>query len=118
MQYFEIGREIQQEEGRRNRIRERQKEESELKAKLGLPVTELDLSVRASNCLESENIRTIGELLSKPEAELLQIRNFGRVSLDEIQRKLKTMDLSIAQFAEAGPEGLEPTEPTESTYAS
>lgn len=116
VQYFEIGRELQQEEGRRVRLRERQKEESELKAKLGLPVTELDLSVRASNCLEAENIRTIGELLSKTEVALLQIRNFGRVSLDEIQRKLQVLGLDIGQFAEAG--GQEETETPEAQHAS
>lgn len=104
VQYFEIGRELQQEEGRRTKMREKQKEESELQAKLALPVTELDLSVRASNCLESENIRTIGELVSKSEVELLLIRNFGRVSLDEIQRKLVELGLSIGQFAEGGAE--------------
>ncbi len=110
VQYFEIGRELQQEEGRRTRLRERQKEESEMQAKLSLPVTELDLSVRASNCLEAENIRTIGELVSRSEPELLQIRNFGRVSLDEIQRKLEVMGLGIgvrAPGAEAGPEVTE-----------
>ena len=107
VQYFEIGRELQQEEGRRTRLRERQKEESEMQAKLSLPVTELDLSVRASNCLEAENIRTIGELVSRSEPELLQIRNFGRVSLDEIQRKPAVMGLGIgvrAPGAEVGPE--------------
>ena len=110
VQYFEIGRELQQEEGRRIKLRERQKEESEMQAKLALPVTELDLSVRASNCLESENIRTIGELVSRTEVELLQIRNFGRVSLEEIQKKLEALGLNVGQFAAPGSEVADPTE--------
>lgn len=115
VQYFEIGRELQQEEGRRVRLREQQKEESELKAKLSLPVTELDLSVRASNCLEAENIRTIGELVSKSEPELLLIRNFGRVSLDEIQRKLENLGLRIGHLAD---EPVDAGEAPEAQHAS
>jgi DNA-directed RNA polymerase subunit alpha len=52
------------------------------------PIEELDLSVRAFNCLKANDIQTVGELLKKREEELLALRNFGRKSLDEIKEKL------------------------------
>lgn len=60
---------------------------------LGRSVDELELSVRSSNCLTSANIRTIGELVQKTEAEMLKQRNFGRKSLKEIQEILQGMNL-------------------------
>ena len=53
-----------------------------------VPIEELDLSVRAFNCLKANEIGTVGQLLSKKEDELLSLRNFGRKSLDEIKEKL------------------------------
>jgi len=53
-----------------------------------VPIEELDLSVRAFNCLKANEIQTVGQLLSKKEEELLALRNFGRKSLDEIKEKL------------------------------
>jgi DNA-directed RNA polymerase subunit alpha len=52
------------------------------------PIEELDLSVRAFNCLKANDIATVGQLLTKKEEELLSLRNFGRKSLDEIKEKL------------------------------
>ena len=52
------------------------------------PIEELDLSVRAFNCLKANEIGTVGQLLGKKEEELLSLRNFGRKSLDEIKEKL------------------------------
>src|SRR6476661_4266895 len=52
------------------------------------PIEELDLSVRAFNCLKADEIQTVGQLLQKREEELLALRNFGRKSLDEIKEKL------------------------------
>ena len=52
------------------------------------PIEELDLSVRAFNCLKANEIQTVGQLLQKKEEELLSLRNFGRKSLDEIKEKL------------------------------
>jgi DNA-directed RNA polymerase subunit alpha len=52
------------------------------------PIEELDLSVRAFNCLKANDISTVGQLLAKKEEELLSLRNFGRKSLDEIKEKL------------------------------
>ncbi len=58
-------------------------------------VDELELSVRSSNCLTSANIRSIGELVQKTEAEMLKQRNFGRKSLKEIQEILQGMNLQF-----------------------
>jgi DNA-directed RNA polymerase subunit alpha len=62
---------------------------------LNRSVDELELSVRSSNCLTSANIRTIGELVQKTEAEMLKQRNFGRKSLKEILEILHGMNLSF-----------------------
>jgi hypothetical protein len=57
-------------------------------AKMDTPIEELDLSVRAFNCLKANDITTVGQLLTKKEDELLSLRNFGRKSLDEIKERL------------------------------
>jgi DNA-directed RNA polymerase subunit alpha len=59
------------------------------------PVDELDLSVRARKALDLLNIQTLGDLVSRTEAELLGIKNFGATSLDEIKEKLQGMGLSL-----------------------
>ncbi len=71
------------------------KREAELRGEKGsqnrlmdTPIEELDLSVRAFNCLKANEIQTVGQLLQKKEDELLALRNFGRKSLDEIKEKL------------------------------
>jgi DNA-directed RNA polymerase subunit alpha len=64
-------------------------------AKLNTPLSELELSVRANNCLESVKMETVGELVKMTEAELLKIRSFGRTSLREVKRKLADMGLSL-----------------------
>src|SRR6187455_1355502 len=63
--------------------------------KLGKSVDEMELSVRSYNCLKNANIRTIGELVQKSEAEMLKTKNFGRKSLNEIKEILGTMGLSL-----------------------
>src|SRR5262249_39885550 len=68
-------------------------------------VAELELSVRASNCLKTANIRTIADLVPKTEAELLKTKNFGKKSLDEIKRVLGEMGLSLGMHLD--PEELE-----------
>ena len=68
-------------------------------------VDELELSVRASNCLKSANIRTIAELVPRTEAELLKTKNFGRKSLNEITTILGAMGLSLGMRLD--PEELE-----------
>ena len=59
------------------------------------PVASLDLSVRASNCLEAAKIETIGDLVRMTESQLLQLRSFGRTSLEEVKRKLEELGLSL-----------------------
>lgn len=70
-------------------------EEEALYAKLRLPISELELSVRSANCLKDANIKTIGELVKRTEQELLEFRNFGKKSLTEIGDILKAMGLSL-----------------------
>ena len=67
----------------------------ELIEKLRTPISELELSVRAANCLREAKIHTIGELVQKPSQELLKYRNFGKKSLAEIEELLKGMGLSL-----------------------
>ncbi|HCX60128.1 MAG TPA: DNA-directed RNA polymerase subunit alpha [Candidatus Cloacimonas sp.] len=62
---------------------------------LRMSVKEIELTVRAANCLEMAEIETIGELVSKTEAEMLKFRNFGKKSLEEIVQKLKKYDLEL-----------------------
>lgn len=69
--------------------------EEELRDLLNRSVDELELSVRSSNCLQSAEIRTIGELVQKSESEMLKYRNFGRKSLKEISDILRSMNLSF-----------------------
>ena len=73
---------------------------SELERKLALPVAQLELSVRASNCLESENIMTVGQLVRLSEDDLLAIRSFGKTSLREVKRKLADLGLSLGMDLE------------------
>jgi DNA-directed RNA polymerase subunit alpha len=63
--------------------------------KLQKSVDEMELSVRSYNCLKNANIRTIGELVQKTEAEMLKTKNFGRKSLNEIKEILASMGLSL-----------------------
>jgi DNA-directed RNA polymerase subunit alpha len=63
--------------------------------KLNKSVDEMELSVRSYNCLKNANIRTIGELVQKTEAEMLKTKNFGRKSLNEIKEILSGMGLSL-----------------------
>ena len=70
-------------------------EDPELQRKLSRPVEELELSVRAANCLKAANIKTIGDLVVRTEGEMLQFHNFGKKSLDEIKSILEGMGLSL-----------------------
>jgi DNA-directed RNA polymerase subunit alpha len=62
---------------------------------LGRSVDELELSVRAYNCLKNANIRTIGELVQRSEQDMLRTKNFGRKSLNEIKELLQRMNLQL-----------------------
>lgn len=70
-------------------------DDDELMEKLGLRIDEIELSVRSTNCLSGANIDTIAELVSIPERKMLEFRNFGKKSLNEIKAKLQDMNLSL-----------------------
>ncbi len=70
-----------------------------LAADLALPVEDLQLTVRSYNCLKREGIHTVGELISRSEQDLLDIRNFGSKSIDEVKGKLVEMGLSLKDSA-------------------
>ena len=69
--------------------------DDELRAKLERSIASLDLSVRASNCLEAARIITVGDLVRMDESQLMQLRSFGKTSLMEVKRKLAEMGLSL-----------------------
>ena len=70
-------------------------EQRQLKDKLKIPISELELSVRSSNCLREARIKTIGDLVKRSELEMLKYRNFGKKSLTEINKILVGMGLSL-----------------------
>ena len=84
-----------------------EKEEKEVEEKVNenlfKPVSELELSVRSSNCLKNANIKYIYELVQKTESEMLKTKNFGRKSLNEIKRILEEMDLQFGMELENFP---------------
>ncbi|MGA0872124.1 MAG: DNA-directed RNA polymerase subunit alpha [Phycisphaerales bacterium] len=82
--------------------------DQELIRKLNTPVSQLNLSVRSANCLESARIRTVAELMPKQEEELLAIRSFGKTSLREVKRKLEDLGLVMGSPL---PEGFVAEEP-------
>lgn len=90
VQYFELGKEVASESAAAAA-----KVDEELIRKLEMPTTELDLSVRAANCLESARIVTVADLVSMDESELLKVRSFGRTSLREVKRKLIDLGLEL-----------------------
>jgi DNA-directed RNA polymerase subunit alpha len=81
---------------------EAKSQDSELKKKLNMSVNEIELSVRAANCLNNANITTVGQLAMKSEAEMLKYRNFGKKSLNEIKDKLQQLGLSLGMKFEPG----------------
>jgi len=94
IQYFELGEETIAEEIAVEEVSEEAVDEELLK-KLDIPLRELELSVRAGNCLESVKVETVGQLVEMTEADLLKIRSFGKTSLREIKRKLADIGLSL-----------------------
>jgi DNA-directed RNA polymerase subunit alpha len=67
----------------------------ELTEKLTMSIEQLNLTVRSSNCLESNNIQTVGQLVKLTEADLLKIRSFGKTSLREVRQKLSDLGISL-----------------------
>jgi DNA-directed RNA polymerase subunit alpha len=76
-------------------------ERQELRRKLNMSVNEIELSVRAANCLNNANITTVGELAQKTEADMLKYRNFGKKSLNEIKGKLAELGLALGMTLDA-----------------
>ncbi len=74
---------------------EQSEENAALKKLLNMSVNEIELSVRAANCLNNANITSVGQLAMKTEAEMLKYRNFGKKSLNEIKDKLAELGLSL-----------------------
>lgn len=77
-------------------------EQAKLKKLLNMSVNEIELSVRAANCLNNANITTVGQLAMKTEQEMLKYRNFGKKSLNEIKKKLSDLGLSLGMSFEPG----------------
>ena len=76
-------------------------EKSKIKKLLSMSVNEIELSVRAANCLNNANITTVGQLAMKTEADMLKYRNFGKKSLNEIKDKMVALGLSLGMTFDA-----------------
>lgn len=82
-------------------VEEQRNDERERKENLyNMSVNEIELSVRAANCLNNANITTVGELATRSEAEMLKYRNFGKKSLNEIKEKLQSFGLKLGDSKE------------------
>jgi DNA-directed RNA polymerase subunit alpha len=96
VQYFELGADVATDEALAA-LREANAPiiDPEMQSKLNMPIQDLDLSVRANNCLESAKIQTVRDLARKTDADLLKVRSFGKTSLREVKRKLADLGLSL-----------------------
>ncbi len=103
VKYYELGSEATSVAGGETELRvESEKDspdKSALSEKLNQPVSVLEPSVRAANCLAAEGIKTIRDLVTRQEADMLQVRNFGKTSLKEIKQKLIEQGLSFGMNA-------------------
>jgi len=71
---------------------------------MSMPIEQLDLTVRSYNCLKREGVHTVGELLGRSEVDLMDIRNFGQKSIDEVKAKLASLGMSLKD----SPPGFDP----------
>ncbi len=94
VQYYEPGPGLPAEPGGHDGFRDAPLD-AELERKLGMSLAELELSVRATNCLESEGITTVRDLVSRNEDQLLTVRNFGETTLKEVKAKLHEIGLDL-----------------------
>jgi len=72
-------------------------DESALSGEMAITIEELNLSVRSYNCLKREGVNTVGDLVQKSEQELMDIRNFGQKSIEEVKQKLADMNLGLRE---------------------
>lgn len=104
VQYFELGKELEHIETKAVESPPGEKKIEEtteiLKEKFDMNVSELDLSVRASNCLDMANLKTVRDLTMLNEEEALEIRNFGKTTLVEIKKKLSQLGLSFGMLSQ------------------
>lgn len=108
---------FEEEEMEESRVPEEEREGVTLGDNLLKSVDELELSVRAANCLKKANIRYIGELVQKTENEMLKTKNFGRKSLNEIKEVLTEMGLHLGmKVNDWPPEGFVETAEVEETF--
>jgi len=77
-----------------------------LESKLSMSLADLNLSVRAGNCLESENIMTVRDLVTRTEDQLLEVRNFGETTLTEVRNKLRDLGLHLGMRLPQVPAGV------------
>jgi DNA-directed RNA polymerase subunit alpha len=101
--YSEPGPEVPLEDLPNELAAQRDTVDPELETKLNMSLAELELSVRATNCLESEGITTVRELVQRDDEKLLTVRNFGETTLREVREKLKKYGLHLGMRL---PEGL------------
>jgi DNA-directed RNA polymerase subunit alpha len=96
VQYFELGSDSASDDAV-NALRDANRAtiDPDLQQKLNMTVQELDLSVRANNCLESAKITNVRDLVKKTDQDLLKVRSFGKTSLREVKRRLADMGLSL-----------------------
>ncbi len=110
VQYFELGSDVVTEEAMES-LRETAKPtiDPDLESKLNMTIQELDLSVRANNCLESAKIQAVRDLVQKTDSDLLKVRSFGKTSLREVKRRLADLGLSLGMDLEALAAGQVPS---------
>jgi DNA-directed RNA polymerase subunit alpha len=102
VQYFELGTDVANDDAvAALRDANRATMDPDLQQKLNMTIQELDLSVRANNCLESAKINTVRDLVKKTDQDLLKVRSFGKTSLREVKRRLADMGLSLGMDLDA-----------------
>jgi DNA-directed RNA polymerase subunit alpha len=97
VQYSELGAKVHSQSRSRGGI------DAALESKLNMPISELRLSVRASNCLEFDNLHTVRDLVQKTEDQLMEIRNFGETTLVEVRQLLTEMGLHLGMRVPKAP---------------
>lgn len=95
IQYADLGQSMQVDGGLSSDENFLTSDGDERRRKLDMPIGSLDLSVRAQNCLEGQEIKTVGDLVKRNEADLLKVRNCGKTTLLEIKTKLREFGLAL-----------------------